>query len=142
MGTNIGFTGSRKGMTVKQILVLTDLFKELKPSTFHHGDCIGADQYAHSAAINQGLIVVVHPPVNPKARAWCKPGWYGGHILLPKEYIERNHDIVDACDILIATPRSDQEEQRSGTWATVRYARKVGKEIFIVCPDGSIGDGK
>jgi hypothetical protein len=35
----------------------------------------------------------------------------------------RNRNIVDACTILTAAPRSTAEELRSGTWSTVRYAR-------------------
>ena len=53
-----------------------------------------------------------------------------------KRYLERNRDIVDACDILIACPRTLKEELRSGTWATVRYARKVGKPVAILWNNG------
>ena len=43
--------------------------------------------------------------------------------------------LVDACEVLLATPKGP-EKLRSGTWATVRYARKVGKRIVIIEPDG------
>ena len=29
------------------------------------------------------------------------------------------------------------ERLRSGTWATVRYARKKGRRVIVVRPDGS-----
>jgi hypothetical protein len=53
-----------------------------------------------------------------------------------REYIARNHDIVDASAVLVATPRDWYEEQRSGTWATIRYARAQRKAVIIVWPDG------
>lgn len=54
---------------------------------------------------------------------------------------KRNHDIVDATEWLIATPKKF-EEIRSGTWATVRYAKKVKKPVTIIWPDGSIEEWK
>jgi hypothetical protein len=57
-----------------------------------------------------------------------------------KPPLERNHDIVDQADVMIATPRTMQEEQRSGTWATIRYARKKGRELHIIWPDGTIAE--
>ena len=54
----------------------------------------------------------------------------------PKDYLERNHDIVDETDMLIATPGEEQEVQRSGTWATIRYARKQKRTILTIYPSG------
>ena len=56
-----------------------------------------------------------------------------------KDYLVRNHDIVDVCDVLVATPGQKEEQIRSGTWATIRYARKIRKQIIIVYPDGLAG---
>ena len=58
----------------------------------------------------------------------------GNEILPEKEYIERNHDVVDTCDLLIAMPNTELEVVRSGTWATIRYARKLKKVIVILEP--------
>ena len=49
----------------------------------------------------------------------------------------RNHKIVGAVHLLIATPKTDKEELRSGTWATIRYAKKVRLSTCIVYPDGT-----
>ena len=57
------------------------------------------------------------------------------HVALP--YTRAQHkQIVNVCDVLIAAP-SGPEKLRSGTWSTVRYARKLHKNITIVLPDGS-----
>jgi len=50
----------------------------------------------------------------------------------------RNHKIVDICDILVAFPQTNSETVRSGTYATIRYARKCKKPIIIIYPDGSV----
>src|SRR5262245_55419877 len=49
-----------------------------------------------------------------------------------------HRQIVDETEALIATPRGFKEELRSGTWACVRYARKAGRTLHIVWPDGSV----
>lgn len=46
-------------------------------------------------------------------------------------YMKRNDALVEHCDILLAFPETPEEQRRSGTWATVRRARKAGKEVHI-----------
>lgn len=95
-------------------------------------------------AFDLGFIIVVHPPVDSKLRAWCgtKRGKDDGKYrpanqhTEPRPYIERNHDIVDACDVLVAIPGTEEQGLRSGTWATMRYAHKQGKRIEAVLPSG------
>ena len=43
----------------------------------------------------------------------------------------RNKDIVNSCDILIACPENDKEVIRSGTWSTIRYAKKINKTVLL-----------
>jgi hypothetical protein len=107
---------------------------------FHHGGCVGSDCEAHAAAWSMGYGIVLHPPTDTKLRAWVEQSdlWdVDTDIVLPERpYIERNHDIVDAVTLLIATP--DGPERNSGTWATIRYARTKGVPTVVVMPDGSI----
>lgn len=138
----IGFTGTRKGMTPVQAGILKANLERLAPEVVHHGDCLGADAQLHDLAIDLRIRVVVHPPEDPKHRAWCDfpPGREGGSIVFvrrPKPYIERDHDIVDHTEMLVATPGENRERRRSGTWTTVRYARKVKKPILIILPNGT-----
>lgn len=130
----IGFTGTQRGMTIAQIQSFeAGLRLVFEPGAeFHHGDCIGADAEAYTIAVGLGFKIVIHPPIDPKKRAWCR----ADDIRQPKPYLDRNHDIVDATDFLIATPGEEAEQLRSGTWATVRYARKIGRKVLIIKPSG------
>jgi hypothetical protein len=125
----IGFTGTSAGMSDNQMQQLGTKLVELNATEFHHGDCVGADAQAHNLARVMFLLIHIHPPTNDYRRAFCTGAH---HIHTPKPYLDRNHDIVDACDVLIATPEQDEEILRSGTWATVRYARKLQKETHIL----------
>lgn len=126
-----GLTGTRAGCSKEQIKGLAEVMKDL--TELHHGDCLGVDQQAHHLAKQFDVLTVIHPPSNDKLRAFCE----GDFILPPKPYLDRNHDIVEAGEFLIAVPGERQEKVRSGTWATIRHARKLGKMIMIIFPDGS-----
>ena len=103
-----------------------------------HGDCIGADAEFHQMALNDAVRrIVIHPPDNDKFRAFCEGGTFGPTkvvILPPKPYLVRDHGMVDAVDVVLATPATKVEVLRSGTWATVRYCRKVHRELIVFPP--------
>jgi hypothetical protein len=131
---NYGFTGTQKGMTQRQRETVRYLFSELQLTTLHHGDCIGADAQAHEIAKRMRAWIEVHPPSDDVKRAFCK----GHKEHPPRLHLVRDRDIVKAgVDGLIATPRQHHEILRSGTWATIRYARKQGRHTWIVHPDGT-----
>lgn len=134
----MGFTGTRGGMTNRQKKAFMILLENLDPTEFHHGDCIGADANAHLIADAHAVPIIIHPPEDSKQRAYCLANTPRIMILNPKPYLERNHDIVDQTDYLVATPRETKEELRSGTWATIRYARKVNKQVIIIYTDGTV----
>lgn len=126
-----GFTGTRNGMTAEQLNWLRAQLPDRVE--FHHGGCVGADAQAHACAIESVGSIVVHPPVNPRLRM---PRDGRAAWLEEKEYLDRDRDIVDATDLLLATP-DGPERQKSGTWYTVRYAEKAGKPVRICYPDGT-----
>lgn len=53
-----------------------------------------------------------------------------------KPPLVRNHDIVDSTELLIACPKEQVEVLRSGTWATIRYARKKEITVWLIDPEG------
>lgn len=131
--TSIGFSGSKEGMTGRQESWFMWLMRKLAHAThLDHGDCIGSDAKAHAIAMALRIPCHIHPPSNPRYRRWCT----GGTVYAPQSYLKRNCAIVDATSLLIATPKRGKEEQRSGTWHTVRYARKRGRHVFMLGPDG------
>lgn len=135
MGANdtIGFTGTQNGMTKAQQQELSVVLQYYQPSEFHHGDCIGADAEAHTIALGLRIAVVLHPPDVLTKRAFCKDF---ARAYMPAPYLVRNQDIVICTNRLIATPKVDFEERRSGTWSTIRCARRMGKPVMIIYPDG------
>lgn len=130
---HIGFTGTQKGMTPNQLSVVRFYLDPEKYLWFHHGDCIGADAQAHQAARRKGLKVYLHPPDNSSKRAFCY--FDKQDDLYP--YIDRNKNIVLCSDLMLAAPGEMAEQLRSGTWATIRYARRTKTPLIIVYPDGS-----
>ena len=131
----IGFTGRQDGMSEKQMATVWWLLGR-GPGELHHGDCVGADAQIHEMAKGLRMRIIVHPPSDSKKRAFCQ-GY--DEIREEKPYLVRNHDIVDECELLLATPRTFHEVMRSGTWATIRYGRDKPKiDVAVILPDGSI----
>jgi hypothetical protein len=96
---------------------------------------LGSDQTAHSVIRNNyaDAKVVLHPPISKAYRAYCKADLEVKAL----PYLDRNKDIVKQSEIVIATP-AGKEKLRSGTWSTIRYARRLKKQIYIVMPDGKL----
>ncbi|HCS17680.1 MAG TPA: hypothetical protein DIW45_07775 [Erythrobacter sp.] len=99
----------------------------------HNGDCINADAHAGHAWKAMGGKLHLHPPTHDAKRAFQ----FAHASDSPRPYLDRNSDIVEASDVLVAMPKEFNEELRSGTWATVRRARKRKLPIIFVWPDGS-----
>lgn len=132
----VGFTGTQLGMTHKQIERISQMVQDLYTigaRTIHLGDCIGADAQMYQIAGIIGYYRIGHPPTDPKKRAFLSYE----EELPPLPYLERNHQIVDRCRILFAAPHTAREVTRSGTWTTVRYARRVHRTGTIITPNGS-----
>ena len=135
MTITVGFTGTRQGTTQDQFNTLKDLIQELDMVEFHHGCCIGADNEAHILVRSYtDAIIIGHPPVNTHKMATL----IVDRRLEPMGYLERNRAIVNATSHLIATPNSDRPKPRSGTWYTIMYAKRQGKKVTIIYPDGNI----
>lgn len=141
---HVGFTGTRNGMTDQQKATVELILKNLPEGdpVFHHGDCVGADDEFDQIArrVRPDCVIHTHPPNKPELRAHCSGrGPTTNHI--PKGYLERDRDIVDASELLIGAPYQQNEplgRRVGGTWYTIRYARKNVKDHLIVKPDGKV----
>ena len=136
----LGFTGTRKGMTGLQVNKFHQLVQELDPSRLVHGAAPGADLQAHDICYREkNIYLEVWPAIGAKTPDWDALG-HPNFTRPAKPPLDRNHDIVNHCDLLIATPADVVEQLRSGTWATIRYARKIGRPYMIIRPCGQVVD--
>ena len=128
----IGFTGSRAGMTPSQ----REQVVEYLGFAHHvvHGDCIGGDEDFHELALEMGIPITIHPPEDPKLRAFCK----GASAMMPAmPYLVRDRAIVARSDLLLGAPKEAIEPvpgRGQGTWSTIRYARKQRCPLVIIWP--------
>jgi len=74
-----------------------------------------------------------YPPNHPKETKFRAFTDFNDEVRELKPFIARDHDIVDETEQMVATPVSE-EEVHSGTWTTVRYARKQSRQVTILPP--------
>lgn len=136
----VGFTGTRWGMG-NRTSTFEYIIDKLGITEFRHGMCIGSDEEAHNLVALRPVLIIGHPPEDQKQMAKVKCDRYE----VPKAYLVRDHDIVDNVEVMVATPQQNEEILRSGTWATIRYAKKVIKKdkgnckrLYVLLPNGKI----
>jgi hypothetical protein len=136
MAKVLGFTGTRRGMTLAQKRAIEALLGAgtVLDKVLVHGDCIGADADMHALARAAGMRVEIRPCNLNSQRAGCQADKYYD----TKSPLARNRDIVEQADVMLACPSGFKEELRSGTWATVRHAKKRAKPLFIAWPNGAL----
>ncbi len=129
-----GFTGTRHGMTLPQMVSVLDLLWENTVTELHHGMCMGADTQAHYLA--KVLEISCHKHPGPNKSGFCDGGI--SYEVLP--FLERNRIIVDRSSGLIAAPQHYEkpESHPGGTWYTYQYALDTNKITYLVLPDGEI----
>lgn len=127
-------TGTRFGATPDQIVALEQWITREMVSVLHHGDCVGADDQAARVARRLGCRIICHPPVQAGDRA----NFPSDETRDMLTYLARNRQMVEEAKRLIALPKGFQEEERGGTWYTIRYARKRGYPVTIIWPDGRV----
>mgnify|MGYP003632171682 CR=1 FL=1 len=128
----IGVTGTRSGMTRKQIEYATHLLTYYfeKGSEFHHGDCIGADVETAKIAKSLGYKIVCHPPIKHDLRAFYPADEMNEEL----PYLKRNRNIVQQSEVLLAIPRY-MTRSRGGTWYTHDYAVKNRTKVELILPE-------
>ena len=134
---NVGFTGTRQGMSEAQRGALVQFLRAWHVTLFIHGDCIGSDEQADAVARELNLHRRLRPGSFEKFRAHSER--FGGFFeIMPAEHpLARNVKIVRESNILLATP-AGPETQRSGTWMTIRQARSDRKHVVLIFPSGQI----
>lgn len=134
----IGVTGSRHGLTLAQMTVVTrelQLLSWMSVTDLHHGDCTGVDVQVAAIAAGLGYRTIAHPPTNETHRG-CHPS---DEVRSAFDYLTRDRHIVDETELLIGCP-DGPERPKSGTWYTIGYARKIGRRTLVVDPAGDVVD--
>lgn len=143
---DIGFTGSREEPSAAQKNWLWDIVHaETRDGAglFHHGCCVGSDEFAHSVAkvlLSRAALeeIALHPPADPRLEMGYSDWDHKGCIWWPRRpYLQRNRDIVRMSDVILALPK-EREEQKGGTWYTIRRAIKAKKRVLICYRDGEV----
>ena len=135
---HFGMTGTQRGVTSKQLSAAVRELSVMQQAGFewmHNGDCIGADkQIGLLWQVHHEGLLWGHPPDIDSKRAYLRfDRCENAH-----PYLKRNRRIVDASRVLLVFPGEMKEIDRSGTWATYRYAKRVDINRTIIYPDGSI----
>ena len=139
----IGFTGTRKGLTMQQRIWIVEYIKNDQPDEFGHGDCIGADEELHSIVRSYAPSCRIEIwPSNLRTRAFC----LGDIIHEPRPPKVRNQLIVDFATDFVGFPETNKEATRSGTWSALRMAREKYRKgeldaLYVIYPDGYITHG-
>lgn len=130
-------TGTREGMTPAQIREFADMLRWTDANTMIHGDCVGADRDAWVIATAANWSTMAYPST-------ADPKWHANTLSTfradRRPSLDRNRLIVDDCDTLYGFPKDMTQARTGGTWYTIRYAREVGRHLFIIWPDGSISE--
>ena len=128
----VTFTGTQKGLSARQLEFVTHMLTTNPPELLIHGGCVGADAEVDTIAAMLNIPREVYPSNIPAKHGhlYSMVGKITVHP--PMEPLKRNRLMVDKADGVIACPSSDKEVVRSGTWATVRYARRTKGEAGII----------
>lgn len=129
----VGVTGSRTLPPDAWRVIETTIF-DVEPfyGTLVWGGCVGVDR---EAAIFAEMADMRRHAVIPPNRSMVAPDWKewatSYELIEPgvDDFKRRNQRIVDLSDRLIAFPlypEDHPESRRSGTWQTVRLARRKG----------------
>jgi hypothetical protein len=146
---SIGFTGTRNELPEPQRAALERLLTPseygLSRPIFHHGACKGADSFAATVAWGLNYDVIAHPGKSAHGgdNEWLCPIAleHSNEVRETKTHFARNRDIVNETELLIACPQHSDPitaETKGGTAFTISYARKQGKPVWIVRPNGIV----
>ena len=137
----VGFTGSKQGMTNFQEKTVDTLLAELKANGYkyaRHGMCVGSDAIFNRLAKLRFYWTIGHPGVDADGQVKHRSTCSVDQLTPEHPFLIRNRHIVDRSHAMLATPGQNREVTRSGTWATIRYARARRIPLYLIYPDGHI----
>ena len=141
----IAFTGTRQGMTNDQKSSVFALLTDLMPDFTLHGCCRGADVdfndlvLRHRTDLNPNVRIHGHPSESTyNSDDQCSDLCEGMDYTAPMgKPLSRNALMVKNAELVIGCPPNYENVLRSGTWSTIRKAKRKDK-VIIVFPDGTL----
>lgn len=134
------FTGTSRLPTDidNSIFIRSSLESLDEPDEVYTGGAYGVDTEVHNFATEmwpKAKLFLILPAVPFNEEVLDTKGvihlWTSEGQTNSKSYMIRNDALVALCDKLIAFPLTATEERRSGTWATVRRAKKANKPVTL-----------
>jgi hypothetical protein len=127
-------TGPRLGTTPDALITAAQFFRTGDIEVLHDGDALGVDSQIYHIAKAFGVHVILHPPKNPKWRAFL--GDNSDEILEEKAYGARDRDMILSSEVLLTLPDCYEPKPHSGTWLTIGFAREVQMPIVFIWNNG------
>lgn len=138
----LGFTGARNIRGLRQSPVVDFLADLPEAACYVTGAADGIDAFV-GAWMHRQYPQARHRIIIPANRTQVTRWWEGRYdrygtielIFMPEgtSYEQRNQEIVDYSDKIVGIPEypeRDTRSLRSGTWQTIRMARRAGK-MFV-----------
>lgn len=131
------FTGTRKGMNGAQSLLMGRILKAGAPLVLRHGAAYGADRETHALWRELELPLADVWPADEKSAALFRgQPRVVVHPVMPP--LDRNVEMVKRSRFIVGAPHTNQEEQRSDTWHTLRRAFANKVPTLIVWPNDKL----
>jgi hypothetical protein len=137
---DIGFTGSRYGLTDAQGAALAAVFMVINRAanwlpdqqlTLHHGACVGADAQAARLARLFGWQTVAYPSTLHEYRADTSADTV---VHPPAPPLVRNREIAAHSSLVVACPRRSS----TGTWHAIRTAANLDRDVIVIDEGGRV----
>lgn len=143
----IAVTATRQGLTLQQKHTLEKLLdilpraETLTQFQVYHGAALGGDQQVaeifHRRRAELGVSRIVAFPSDIPTQVSIRSLMLSDEKKEPAPPLARNATMVRDAWLVLAFPARATEEVRSGTWATIRNARRWGLYHMIVWPNGA-----
>lgn len=133
---SVGFTGTSRALTVEECAYVRAVVAGIDADRYVTGGALGVDTVVHLVAAGlrpsaEHLVLVPDAPWSEDTAERATVERVPGGKTAGESYMLRNDAIVAAADLLVAFPETAAGSLRSGTWATVRRARRAGVPVLI-----------
>lgn len=140
----LAVTATQYGISDDQYSAVEELLDELHPTELHHGCCIGGDEQIVGIArdlFDDSIAIIGHPPLEKgkMSQAACD---MSDRLMPAADYLSRNRNMVAIASTVLACPRGEKYEVRSGTWYTLKRACEAKRDRYLIYSGGRVIKGE